>query len=594
MPTNLNACIQSGSISNLPIQQIHHRSRVRTGCLICRARKVKCDERRPNCQRCLKAKRKCVYKRVLPLMPLQPAPPKAGSQRQKSPPEKPSISSRQSRTRDDHMHGHLFPLDSTYNTTESTVFNTTQYSTQSPQSFSASDDVSITYNNHQDIGSFHQETNSEDANSPSARFYTTSLQIYVTTAIDFLYPSGITSRSSSYFIDEVDSPTISAFDYLNWNRIKLHIVQLGTQEESIAAAIEAVQRIYRAQVNRLATFHAASEYQARLTAFELMLADEKIGFDTILVISLLLCLCEVILPNEDGPALHAFSLAFEARLAVWLLNTDRSPITIRICAWLQLLHVATKRSGCYGLLPETVFDLLSDHITKVPNLPPLSNSSDSTSAMYDIVSAPIFAFYLELQRISNRIQDLSHYRRSRITPEDQQEVTDIVTNLNNTLSALWIARPSPLQFQPDQLRENFCPMIAEPLIALVGVCTAAYFGEVVGLRRTLGDDPFPSPESQQPMSRIRYIVEGEWNALSKGALNPGYIRPLFLYAIENLQHDETEWAVARLRQVQSPISRSEFIATLGDALGREQRTEKRRVATKYFCNGAFNAMVPRM
>lgn len=96
------------------------------------------------------------------------------------------------------------------------------------------------------------------------------------------------------------------------------------------------------------------------------------------------------------------------------------------------------------------------------------------------------------------------------------------------------------------------------------------------------------------MSRIRDIFEGEWIVLSEGALNPGYIRPLFLYTIENIQHDETTWAVARLRQVQSPTSRSEFIATLGDALGREQRTEKRRVATKYFCNGAFNVMVPRM
>lgn len=285
----------------------------------------------------------------------------------------------------------------------------------------------------------------------------------------------MTSRSSSYFIDEVDSPILSAFDYLNWKRIKLHIVQLATQEESIATDIVAVQSIYRAQVNRLAMCRAISEYQASLAAFELLVANKEIGFDTILVISLLLCLCEIILPNEDGPALRAFSLAFEARLTVWLLNINRSPIALRICAWLQFLHVATKRSGCCGLLPEPVFDLLSNHITEVPSLPPLGNSSDSTNAMYDIISAPIFAFYLGLQRISNQIQDLSHYRRSRITPADQEEVTEIVTSLRNALSTLWSARPSPLQFRPSQLRENFCPMIAEPLIALVGVCTAALF-----------------------------------------------------------------------------------------------------------------------
>ncbi|KAL7781075.1 hypothetical protein V8C43DRAFT_299039 [Trichoderma afarasin] len=575
MLTDHNVCIQNGNTSRPPLQHTSPRSRVRTGCLICRARKIKCDEQRPNCHRCSKAKRKCVYKRRPPLIPLQPAPPNVDNQQQKTSPRNPSISSQRIRTGNDLIHGDLLPPDSTCNTGESAIFG-------------------MTCSNHEDITNFHQESSSENADSPSARFYTTSLQIYVTTAIDLFYPSGITSRSSSYFIDEVDSPTISAFDYLNWNKTKLHIVQLGAQDASIAAAIEAVQSIYRAQVNRLAMFHATSEYQARLAAFDLLVADEKIAFDTILVISLLLCLCEVILPNEDGPALQAFGLTFEERLTVWLLNTDRSPMSLRICVWLQLLHVATKRSGCCGLIPETVFDLISDRITEVPNLPPLSNSPDSTSAMYDIISAPIFSFYLQLQRISNQIQDLSHYRRSRITPEDQEEVTEIVTRLNNTLSALWTTRPSPLQFQPGQLRENFCPTIAEPLIALVGICTAAYHGEMVGLRRTLGDDPFPSPESQQPMSRIRDIVEGEWNALSKGTLNPGYIRPLFLYSIENLEQDKTEWAVARLRQVQSPISRSEFIAALGEALGREQRTEKRRVATKYFCNGAFNAMVPRM
>lgn len=518
-------------------------------------------------------------------MPLQPAPPNVDNKEQKDSPRNPSISLQQSRTGHGLIHGDLLPPDSTCDTRESAIFKTAQYSLQSSRSFPASDE---------DMSTFHQESNSDNADSPSARFYTTSLQIYVTTAIDFLYPSGITSRSSSYFIDEVDCHIISAFDYSNWNKIKLHILQLGTQDTSIAAAIEAVQSIYRAQVNRLAMFHATSEYQARLAAFELLVADEKVAFDTILVISLLLCLCDVILPNEDGPVLQPFGLAFEARLAVWLLNTDRSPMALRICVWLQLLHVATKRSGCCGLLPETTFDLLSDHITEVPNLPPLSNSSDSTSAMYDIISSPVFAFYLQLQRISNQIQDLSHYRRSRITPEDQEEVTKIVTTLNNTLSTLWATRPSPLQFQPGQLRQNFCPMIAELLITLVGLCTAAYYSEVVGLRRMLGDDPFPSPESLQPMSRIQDIIEGEWNALDKGTLNPGYIRPLFLYSIENLQQDKTEWAVARLRQVQSPISRSEFIAALGEALGREQRTEKRRVATKYFCNGAFNAMVPRM
>src|ERR1700744_5139612 len=39
-----------------------YRGRVRTGCLTCRARKVKCDEQRPSCYKCTRAKRHCHWK----------------------------------------------------------------------------------------------------------------------------------------------------------------------------------------------------------------------------------------------------------------------------------------------------------------------------------------------------------------------------------------------------------------------------------------------------------------------------------------------------------------------------------------------------
>lgn len=578
--------VQSEKASIRHQSQIIHRGRVRTGCLVCRARKVKCDEQRPSCQRCAKSKRKCVYKRALPPLPLKPVPPNPDYRAHRnSAPEGPSILPRQTRGEKHLSHGHVHSPECTSNTAGFRTSNIPEDTINAGVS---------SYNQHE-AGSTHQSVNPSNADSPSARFYSTSLQIYVTTALDWLGACGTPSQPFSYFVEEVDSPILAPFDCLNWKRIKLHVTQLAIQDESMAAAIQAVQSVYRAQVNRLPMFHATADCQAVLATFEFMVASDTSDFDAILAMLWLLCLCEVILPNEDGPFFRGFSQAFEERLTGWLLNSNRSPISLRICAWLQFLHVATKRSGSCGLMSETVFSLLNNHIREVPNMSSLDTHPESASAMYDIVSAPIFAFYLELQRISNQIQDLSHYRRSRITPADQEEVTDIVNNLRSTLTTLWNARPSPLRFQPNQLRENFHPTIAEPLITLAGICTTAYYGEMVGLRRTLGDDPFPSPESEQPMRKIRETVDDEqWNVLNNGALNPGYIRPLFLYSIEHLRYDETQWAVARLKQVKCPISRSEFIATLGESLGRAQRTEKRRVATKYFCTGTFKVMVPRM
>lgn len=566
-----------------------NQGRVRTGCLTCRNRKVKCDEQRPTCQKCFRSKRACVYRRGPPAVPLNPtntvSHPQviATSADIAIPPqthiEDPPV--QEQHHSPDHIPDRIpdrIPIE--------TIVS--DHPTQSPEVFSTSAGVNDSPHNHHDS----QPVELNNAESPSDRFQSTSMQIYVTTTLDWLGP-GQQPQSYSYFIEEVDCPFISSFDHLNWERIKLHIARLALQNPSVAAAIVAVQQVHRSQVDRLPTFHAFSEYQAGITNLELMSENDTLDFDTVLVIALLLCLCEVFLPNEDGPAFRGFNQTFESKIEVWLLGFDRSPISLRICIWLQFLHVVTKRVGSYGLLTESIFNLLNNRISEIPGLS-LVGQDNSANAMYDIISAPVFAFYLELQRITNQVHDLSHYRRSRITPADQEEVADIVIGLRKKMSILWNSRPAPLRFQPSQLREHFCREIAEPLIAFTGVCIASYFGELVELRRTLGDDPFPSPESEEARRQIRDTVDGDWNVTIEGALNPGYVRPLFLFAIETLQEDETNWAVTRLKQVKSPTIRSGFVASLGESLGQAQRKEQRRVATKYFCNGAFNIPVPRM
>lgn len=51
MPTSASSAAQMG-----------YRGRVRSGCLTCRSRKVRCDELRPICRNCTRLKRSCVYK----------------------------------------------------------------------------------------------------------------------------------------------------------------------------------------------------------------------------------------------------------------------------------------------------------------------------------------------------------------------------------------------------------------------------------------------------------------------------------------------------------------------------------------------------
>ncbi|KXT11948.1 hypothetical protein AC579_1004 [Pseudocercospora musae] len=61
--------------NNKVAKRAYH-GRVRSGCITCRRRKVKCDEARPFCDNCTRLKRRCIY-----------APPKT------SPPDDPDSSS---------------------------------------------------------------------------------------------------------------------------------------------------------------------------------------------------------------------------------------------------------------------------------------------------------------------------------------------------------------------------------------------------------------------------------------------------------------------------------------------------------------------
>ena len=434
-----------------------------------------------------------------------------------------------------------------------------------------------------------------DAESPSARFYKASQDIYMTTTVDWLAASEATNQSSfSYYVEEVDTHLLSPFDDLNWKRINVHIGQMGSHEPSVAAAILATQALYRAQVNRLPMSYAMSLYHTATASFESIVDDDAVDFPVILVVAFLLCLSMVILPNDDSPIYEGFGGFFATRLEAWLQGSSQSPAMLRITIWLQFLNAAVKRGGSQGLFSNHVTKLLHHDKIEVPVLSLLDHTTLPADAIYDYISAPIFCFYIKLQRISDRVADVSHYRRSRITSEDQAEACDILTNLSAELHSLWEGRPEPLRYQPSELRKHFCHTIAESLIDLVGACTAAFYTEIIAIGRTLGDPPLASSEAKQAMLQIRRIVEAGRDASRGHAVKAGYLRPLFLYAIETLYQDETQWAVECLQQIKDPMARSHFVATFVDSLGSAQRERQGRVTTKYFCYQIFGVPIPHM
>ncbi|OAA68558.1 hypothetical protein SPI_00753 [Niveomyces insectorum RCEF 264] len=441
----------------------------------------------------------------------------------------------------------------------------------------------------------HLELAESPADSLSSHHGKTSHLIYLTVDVDIAAAAGGPRQSSfSYFVEDVDPPFIAPFDRMNWTTIKRHFAERAKSEVLVARSIDAVESLYRALTHRLPTTYAMSTYHAVLIMFASACGDDRVDFDVVLIAAFLLCLYKLILPNEDCPTFSLLSGAFIMRLKAWLLEDNRSPISLRIGAWLQFLDMASKRGGSKRLLPEPIFDLLYDNIT-VPNLLALDDKVSPENALYDSVSAPVFEFYRKIQGISSRVADVTHYHRSRFTPTDQAEAAEILSGLTANLHSLWEMRPGLLRLQASEISQNFSAGIAEPLVALIGVCLANYLVEFIVIGRILGDPLFASPKAKQAMDDIRDIVEGGWNALDeKEGLNPGYLRPLFYYGVESFDRDKTTWAAGLLRKIKNPISRGEIFASFVELHGEAQRSQQRRVTMKYFCYQNYRIPPPFM
>lgn len=209
---------------------------------------------------------------------------------------------------------------------------------------------------------------------------------------------------------------------------------------------------------------------------------------------------------------------------------------------------------------------------------------------------------------------------------------------------------------PSTLRSTFPPDIAEPLITLIGLCTAAYHAEFIEIDRVVGDPISERTMSRQAMRSIQTILdsaEDDWNTyvvstrtpswspstskpinttssssssshLSKShLLNPGYLWPFLLYAIEGtmaaepdlaldldpstnlmskpnpnpsnneIYNDHTAWAIEKMKQIANPaICRSLFFAAFARALADAQLRKERRVTSKYFCEWYFGVGPP--
>jgi hypothetical protein len=402
--------------------------------------------------------------------------------------------------------------------------------------------------------------------------------------------------SFSFFVEAVDCPLITAFDSVNWGRMKQAVVELGIAHAAVASTIVAVSALYKVQLYGLPFSSALSLYETAKCMHENFLKDENKDFEIALATAFLLCLFDFI-QSEATPLLKESREVFVTRLGNWAKHkSSHSALSSRIVTWFRVLQAAAIRGGGSGLISDRVYSLLPVCEMGLPNLRSTPNRrSDISTYLYEVLSTPLVEFYFRLQLISGEIATLTHYHRSRTTGADQEEIVQEMDGIKSRLQALWESRSDTQRETPEDLRSHLDPKIANPIITLIGLCMAAYHAEFIEIGRVLGDPVSESTDSMRAIQRIREIIDGDWNAYDdEGRLNSGYLRPIFLSAIESMDRSENQWAVEKLEQIRNPICRSGFFAAFGKALSDAQLLKDRRVTSKYFCIRHFGVPPPFM
>lgn len=376
--------------------------------------------------------------------------------------------------------------------------------------------------------------------------------------------------------------------------LKQYLAEVGSRDAAVGAAIRAVQSLYAATLLGQDISEAMSLYYSTKIMYEKMLVDENQDFHTLLVVTFLLCVFEVVTQHATVSVTTQADGTFARRLEHWSNRGNWPPVSRRIVVWLRILHGCAMHMGNRGLLSVKVRSLFPEEKLEIPSLLFLDPHPEVVSSLFDTISRPLFEFYTELQKISVQISHLNRHHRPRGMPADEGQVHQIFEKLEKEFSSLWQSRSSLLRQTPSDVRAHLSAQVANPIIKMMGLCTASYHSGRVDLRRSYGRPLLAPLESKKAMDEIRRIVDGDYNSFDGGSLCSGYLWPIFVYALESMDTEEIRWAVTRLRQVQNPLCRSDFVARLADDITNEQIREGKRIDVRYFCFEKYGSPPPYM
>lgn len=539
------------------------KGRVRTGCLTCRTRRVKCDEQRPRCLKCTRLNRACQY---------EPTPINPGSS---SWTVQPSVSQNEAWPSSD--------LDA-----QSPVVTSTDLSTQQPAEAHLSLEIPL------------QETSDALFGEWGDLFPPGTISLYSPPqdSIDILNDDfsflGEASSLFSYLKTSVDPPYIVPWDAVNWRYARIQIADLGLNSPAIAHAIIAVESLYR-------NFDEHNDISDTLPAYFTAKANfakalDTLGTENLFVAMFLLCCYEIVAQQETIPSTLEQTGKLVTTIERCVAEKPWSPLVQRIVIWLHFFHIKALHLGGRGLLSPSILSTIHDQQNLAIYLrnPSCSATMDELDPITRTLQQSLFQFYYELQQTSLTASSMNRHHRPRGLPADETKVSATAAVVCRRLQYLWSSRPPVLDSSSAELA-LISRVSGEGLTALIRMrrlCILCYHAEIIYYLRSLGRHTTKSSDDiQMARARIRSLID-EPHMAEETSDSPALVWPLFLYCVESTHRDEVSWALQRMDMVRGPLWRRKFITTFVHDLASKQLQEQERVDSRYFCVERFGVVPP--
>ncbi|EAW13148.1 Zn(II)2Cys6 transcription factor [Aspergillus clavatus NRRL 1] len=559
--------------------------RRRSGCLTCRARKVRCDEAKPICANCTRLRLQCEYKTPVSRRADARTSAVSGDPAANSPP-RPDVNFfntvLQSDGRQNGLMRHMADA-SQFSPTD----NVTDFSGPFDMLGFMSEITSELERKHSDLtnglselttgmslkvsDAAHVSHNGRSRALPSGD--ATQLQSPVS---DGIWPEPRATYEEhllAYFLTIEPPPTIFGPVNLEWKYVREVIVAQSRDFRPLRSSIYCFADLHLAlkegkEYNLAPTYHQQASFEGQ----PYMLGDvDETTLRKVFTMVFLLMLSESLSSPDLG--CHGTSFLHSAYLLLQRFHSQtRAWIGFDhlVISWVSLLDVKSLVAGREGdplIDSDSLEEPTARHEINGPDAGPSPAngtltiiSAETKDAgeylrskpgylVYDAIVGPAFRFFVQAQQIIRRIVSIDLHHRSRGTLGDEFEVLQIAHGVGADLEALWNCRPPVLDVhdRPEELLDTLSEPVAVEICHTFRQYVANFLAIFIYLHRVAFAIYPRTDRVNRAVDQIIQLATAE-TASSQRHLPVSFFWPLFIAGLEGTL-SQRQWIVQEMQRM---------------------------------------------